>query len=65
MQSLDTDGENIKEQLKKKCCSKKDEKKDDKFYTPEQIDQIDDELFIRLGTEKKARANWRKLMTMI
>lgn len=38
---------------------------DDKFYTPEQIDLIDEELFIRLSTEKKARANWRKLMTMI
>ena len=39
MQSLETEGEaNRINQIKTKCCKKKDKKKDDKFYTPEEID---------------------------
>ena len=47
----------------KKSCKKKSEV-DDK-YPVEEIEDIDTILFDTLEKEKKARFNWRKIMTMI
>lgn len=58
------------EEKRKKCCRLEPDgevkKRADEFkYTHEQVEQIDKSLFTRLEIEKKARFNWRKVMTMI
>ena len=55
------------------CCCRKSKKKqlrgmlpDEKYYySPAEVDAIDQTLYNRLETERKARKNWRKLLTMI
>ena len=51
----------------KKACSKKKviKKMRDDIYSVQDIERINQELFITLEKEKKARFNWRKVMTMI
>ena len=56
--------------LKKNCCKKKTaaEKNSlpqDQTYTVEEVEAIDQPLFEKLQTEKQARFNWRRIMTMI
>ena len=38
---------------------------DDTYYPLEKVEEIDQLLFLRLISERKARRNWRTLMTMI
>jgi hypothetical protein len=40
-------------------------KKADNEYSVEELEQVDELLFIRLQKEKMARFNWRRVMTMI
>lgn len=49
--------------MKKK--KKKTTDSSEEEYTAAEIEQIDQSLFNRLETEKKARYNWRKILTMI
>ena len=37
----------------------------DTDYSVEEVEMIDQHLFKRLEEEKKARYNWRKVMTMV
>ena len=63
----------FKLQTKRICCKKnsdneqpdKKRRKMENVYTVDEVEDIDQTLFKTLEKEKKARFNWRKVMTMI
>ena len=54
---------------KKSCCKSKKvtlaDLKSDYEYTAEEVEEIDQKVFERIEKEKKARSNWRRLLTQI
>ena len=54
---------------KKSCCKSKKvtlaDLKSDYEYTAEEVEELDQIVFERIEKEKKARSNWRRLLTQI